>query len=70
MIFGRIKKWWGDRQCRKGRHLWIWNAKIKGKARKGDVYKKCSRCHLGVKLTTYFSAAVFNTGRGSGDRYL
>ncbi len=60
MIFGRIKEWWGRRQCRKGRHLWVWNAEIKGKAKIGDVYKTCSRCGREAKLTTNFSAVAFN----------
>ncbi|GAG17480.1 unnamed protein product [marine sediment metagenome] len=61
-IIDRIKKWYGGWQCRKGRHLWAWDTELQGKAKLGDVYKKCSRpqCGCKAKLTTNFSVVCFN----------
>ena len=59
-IIERIKKWWGDRQCRKGKHLWLYRFQLIGKAKLGDAYKRCVRCGREALLTTNLSVVCFN----------
>ncbi len=62
-IIDLIKKWWGARQCRKGRHLWVYDYDLWGKAKLDDIYKRCSRseCNCEGKLTTNLAVVAFNS---------